>query len=133
MKVKIIFEKSKVEVEGELFDNETARRIYGALPFTSKAERWGKEIYFSIPVSCPPENQKEVVEEGDMGYWPPGSAWCIFFGPTPISRGGEIRPASAVNIFGRTNASPEELDKVKEGEPLRVEKLEAPSCCSSKE
>jgi hypothetical protein len=59
-----------------------------------------------------------------MGYWVPGSAWCIFFGPTPISKKGEIRPASAVNIFGKIKASPKELDKVKEGEGILIEKIE---------
>ncbi|MBC7327819.1 hypothetical protein H5T87_06855 [bacterium] len=124
MKVKIKFEKSNLTVEGELLDNETAKKIYSALPIRSNANRWGKEIYFTIPVKCPPENQKEVVEIGDMGYWPPGSAWCIFFGPTPISGPGEIRPASPVNIFGKVKASPEDLDKVKEGEEILIIRLE---------
>lgn len=124
MKVRIKFERTGLEVEGELIDNETGRAIYNSLPIHSKARRWGKEIYFSIPVKCEPENQREVVEVGDMGYWPPGSAWCIFFGPTPISEKGEIRPASPVNIFGKVKASPEELDKVKEGEGIIVEKVE---------
>jgi len=124
MKVRIKFERTGLEVEGELIDNETGRAIYNSLPIRSKARRWGKEIYFSIPVKCEPENQREVVEVGDMGYWPPGSAWCIFFGPTPISEKGEIRPASSVNIFGKVMASPEELDKVKEGEGIIVEKVE---------
>ncbi len=124
MKVKIKFEQTGLETEGELIDNKTAKTIYEALPIRSRARRWGKEIYFSIPVKCEPENQRELVEMGDMGYWPPGSAWCIFFGPTPISGKGEIRPASPVNIFGKVKASPEELDKVKEGEDIIVEKAE---------
>ncbi|MGC9004140.1 MAG: cyclophilin-like fold protein [bacterium] len=124
MKVKIIFKTTGLEAVGELFDNETARAIYNSLPISSKARRWGMEIYFPIPVKCQPENQKEIVEVGDMGYWPPGSAWCIFFGPTPISGAGEIRPASAVNIFGKINASPEDLDKVEEGEEILIEKME---------
>jgi hypothetical protein len=124
MKVKIKFEKTGLEAEGELLENETAKAIYNSLPIRSRARRWGMEIYFSIPVKCPPENEKEVVEVGDMGYWVPGSAWCIFFGPTPISKEGEIRPASAVNIFGKIKASPEELDKVKEGEGILIEKIE---------
>lgn len=124
MKVKIKFELTGLEVEGELLENETGKAIYNALPLNSRARRWGKEIYFSIPVRCEPENQKEVVEMGDMGYWPPGSAWCIFFGPTPISEKGEIRPASPVNIFGKVKASPEELDKVRDGEVISVEKAE---------
>lgn len=124
MKVRIKFEQTGLEFEAELLENETAKAIYNALPISSKARRWGKEIYFFIPVKCQPEDQREVVEMGDMGYWPPGSAWCIFFGPTPISKSGEIRPASPVNIFGKIEATPEELDKVKEGESILVEKAE---------
>lgn len=124
LKVKIKFEQTGLEVEGELLDNETGKAIYEALPIRSKARRWGMEIYFPIPVKCEPENQKEIVQVGDMGYWPPGSAWCIFFGPTPISERGEIRPASPVNIFGKVNASPEELDKVKEGEGILIERAD---------
>lgn len=124
MKLKIRLEQRGWEFEGELLENETAKRIYNALPIRSKAHRWGKEIYFPIPVECQPENQKELVEVGDIGYWPPGSALCIFFGPTPISGKGEIIPASPVNIIGKVNTSPEELDKVKEGEEISVEKVE---------
>ena len=87
--------------EAELNDSMTGKAIYGALPIRAKAQRWGGEIYFSIPVSCElEENSREVLEEGELGYWPPGQAFCIFFGPTPASGGDEIRAASAVNIVG---------------------------------
>jgi hypothetical protein len=65
------------------------------------ANRWGEEIYFSIPVSLEEEDAREVVSAGDLGYWPPGTAFCLFWGPTPMSRGQEIRPASPVNVFGK--------------------------------
>ena len=90
---------------------------------SSTAQRWGDEIYFSIPVTLEAENQRDVVEAGDLGYWPPGSAFCIFFGHTPASRGDEIRPASPVNVFGKLTGSPEVFKKVKEGSPMKVERL----------
>ena len=68
------------------------------------------------------ENGQEVVNLGDLGYWPEGNAFCIFFGPTPVSKGNEIRPASAVNIFGRVTADPKVFQKVKRGEPVTIER-----------
>ena len=79
----------------------TSQAILDALPIESKIQTWGDEIYFSIPVDVPEENANEVVELGDLGFWPPGAAFCIFFGKTPASRGNEIRPASKVNVFGK--------------------------------
>ncbi len=83
-----------------LDDSTTARAIWEALPIEAKAETWGDEIYFAIPVTLKEDAARPVVEAGDLGYWPPGRAFCIFFGPTPVSRGDEIRPASPVNVFG---------------------------------
>lgn len=124
MKVKIIFEKSGIEIEGELFETEVAKALYNALPIRSRVERWGKEIYFSTPVQCELENPKETVELGDMGYWPPESSWCIFFGPTPISKKGEIRPDSPVDVFGKVKGDLRRLNKVKEGDEVIVEAIE---------
>ena len=90
-----------VEAYAELNDSETAQAVWEALPFESHGSTWGDEIYFSIPVKAEAENPQAVVEAGDIAYWPPGSAFCIFWGPTPASHGDEIRPASPVNIFGR--------------------------------
>jgi len=100
----------------------TANAIWEALPLEAKANTWGDEIYFSIPVDAEEENPKEVVDMGDIGYWPPGNAFCIFFGPTPASRGNEIRPASAVNVFGRIIEDPKVFTKVEAGEIVRVER-----------
>jgi hypothetical protein len=111
------------DVEAELTEeNSTALAIWEALPIEGRANTWGDEIYFSIPLSLEPENPKEVVEEGDLGYWPPGNAFCIFFGPTPVSRGDEIRPSSPVNVFGKIIGNPKIFKKVKGGEPVRIEK-----------
>jgi len=116
----------EVEAVVELNDTETARALYESAPFESVAETWGDEVYFSTPVSKGLEegHAKEVVELGEVGYWPPGRAMCLFFGPTPVSGPGEIRPASAVTIVGRLVTDPEELRKVKDGDPIKVEREE---------
>ena len=100
----------------------TAQAIWDALPLEAKASTWGDEIYFSIPVDVDPENPREVVEMGDLGYWPPGSAFCIFFGPTPASKGDEIRAASPVNVFGRIEGDPRVFTSVSNGDLVRLEK-----------
>ncbi|HET7874601.1 MAG TPA: cyclophilin-like fold protein [Methylomirabilota bacterium] len=111
-----------VTAEAVLDDSVTARTIWDALPLSVPGETWGDEIYFSIPVKAKPESPRETVEMGDLGYWPPGSAFCIFFGPTPASRGSEIRPASPVNVFGRIVGDPKIFTKVRAGTPVRVER-----------
>jgi hypothetical protein len=112
------------EVYAELSDESprTARAVWDALPIEARASTWGDEIYFSIPVEAEAENPKEVVEMGDLGYWPPGSAFCIFFGPTPASRGDEIRPASPVNVLGRVEGDPRVFKKVRGGERVVIER-----------
>jgi hypothetical protein len=91
-----------LSVEAELNDTPTAQKIAEALPISAVFNTWGDEIYFPIPVTAElDDNAREVVAVGDLGYWPPGKAFCIFFGETPMSRPGEIRPASAVNIVGQ--------------------------------
>ncbi len=110
--------------EAELNDSVTGKAIYGALPIRAKAQRWGGEIYFSIGVSCELEqDSREVLEEGELGYWPPGTAFCIFFGPTPASGGDEIRAASAVNIVGKMKADLSGLWDVPDGTEVRIEKV----------
>ena len=92
----------QLTMEAQLHDTPTAQKIARALPIHASFNTWGDEIYFAIPVTSElDKNASEVVELGDLGYWPPGKAFCIFFGQTPMSRPGEIRPASAVNIVGK--------------------------------
>jgi len=119
-----IITPSTGEVDAELSDENprTAQAIFDALPIEGRANTWGDEIYFSIPVEVEAETPRDVVELGELGYWPPGSAFCIFFGPTPASRGNEIRPASPVNVFGRVSGDPKIFKKVKSGETVRIEK-----------
>lgn len=105
-----------------LLDNPTADAIWDALPIEAIGHTWGDEIYFSIPVQIAPEDTQPVVEKGDLGYWPPGSAFCIFFGPTPASRGNEIRPASPVSVFGRICGDAKVFRSVPSGSRVRIER-----------
>jgi len=111
-----------VEMLAEMNESKTADAIWNALPIKERGNTWGDEIYFSIPVSAGEENGREVVELGDIAYWPPGSAFCIFFGPTPASTGDEIRPASAVNVVGRVKGDPKAFKAVRSGEQVTLDK-----------
>lgn len=112
-----------VTATATLHDNRTAEALWEALPLAARANRWGDEIYFSTSVALSEEDGRDVVEAGDLGYWPPGKAFCIFWGPTPASRGAEIRPASPVNVFGRLDGDPKVFDGVTGGERVLVEKV----------
>ena len=124
MRIRIVTDATG-PVEATLTDEnpDTAKKIWEALPIEARANTWGDEIYFSIPVDADPENPREVVELGDLAYWPPGNAFCIFFGRTPASRGDEIRPASAVNVFGKVEGDPKVFKKVRSGERVRIERV----------
>jgi len=113
----------QVSVTAVLHQTPTADSIWRVLPIEGRANTWGDEIYFSIPVKAELEkNAKDVVESGDLGYWPPGTAFCIFFGPTPASRGNEIRPASAVNIVGKVQGDPKVFKQVSSGAKVMIER-----------
>ena len=110
-----------VTLDAELNDSKSAAAIAAALPIEAKAQTWGDEIYFDIGLALAQESPREVVELGDLGYWPPGQAFCIFFGPTPMSRGDEIRPASAVNVVGRVVGDARAFKPVRAGSRVRIE------------
>ena len=120
-KIEIITEN--VKVEAELNDGPTAKSIIGTLPIEALAQRWGGEIYFGIDVSCElEEGSRDVMEAGELAYWPPGQAFCIFFGPTPASSCDEIRAASAVNIVGKVTGDLSGLQDVADGAEIVIEK-----------
>ncbi len=110
-----------VVIEAELNDTNTAGAIWDALPINASGSTWGDEIYFRIPVEAELEDPQEVVELGDLGYWPPGSAFCLFFGPTPASQGDEIRPASEVTVIGKIKGDCTVLKNVPSGSPVLIE------------
>ena len=120
-KIRII--AGTIAAEATLLTTPTADAIWNALPLESTCNLWGDEIYFTIPLTLGLERDaRDTVEKGDLGFWPQGPAFCIFFGPTPISRGNTIRPASAVNIFGKISGDPQVFKQVPPHAPIRVEK-----------
>ena len=112
-----------VVMEAELNQSQTAQQIWAVLPIEARGNIWGDEIYFSIPVEAETDNAQEVVELGELAYWPPGTAFCIFFGPTPMSRGAEIRPASPVNVFGKLIGDPKVFKQVSDGTVVKIEPI----------
>jgi len=109
-------------VEAELYDTPTARLVRDNLPLKGTVNTWGDEIYFETDITASLEDAaQEVVEMGAIGYWPPGKAICIFFGPTPLSRAGEIRPYSPVNVIGKLLDDPQVFRGVPAGEMIEME------------
>lgn len=117
MKVRIIFD-DKYVIEAQLFDTPCAKAIYEILPIDSIVNRWGDEFYFTVPLYYPLDETATVdVNVGDIGYWPPGRALAIFFGPTPMSSDEKPVPYSEVNLVGKILCSPKIL---KELSPFKV-------------
>jgi len=120
-----------VTATAELNDSRTADAIWRALPIEARASTWGDEIYFSIPVSVEEDQPKSVVDLGDVAYWPPGKAFCIFFGPTPASHGDEIRPASPVNVVGKVEGDPRVFRRVSSGARIVLDRVEEPGASAT--
>ncbi|OGO12036.1 MAG: hypothetical protein A2Z66_06525 [Chloroflexi bacterium RBG_13_66_10] len=119
----ILITAGNVSLKAELNDSPTAERIWQELPIQAKVNTWGDEIYFGIPVKAEQEPSAQAdVEVGELGYWPPGSAFCIFFGPTPASSGSRPRAASPVNRLGRVLGDATEFRKATDGEKVRIER-----------
>lgn len=108
-----------VEVVGEV-EEEVGRKLAQAAPFKSEVNRWGDEVYFELPIELGLKGVKVVMEVGEIAYWPEGNALCIFFGPTPVSRGGEPRAYSPVRPLGKVVEGLEGLKDVGEGEEVSV-------------
>ena len=120
---KIKIKIGEIEIEGEIFETSLGKKIMEKLPFTSKASLWGKEVYFEIPVKEDIEKGQKEVEKGDIAYWPDGHCLCLFFGPTPISSGDKILPASEVEVVGKIKNGIEKLENVRSGEEIEVSGL----------
>ncbi len=122
---KIQISAGEISAIAILNDGPTADAIWNALPIEGRVNTWGDEIYFEIPVQLgEEEGASEVVQLGDLGYWPTGHAFCIFFGLTPVSRGDEIRAASAVNIFGHIEGEATVFKGMSSGASIKVESCE---------
>jgi hypothetical protein len=118
---KIIIEVENMSLKAELLDTPTGRKIADALPLEGFANVWGDEIYFDIPLIIEQEpDARQDVGVGDLAYWPAGPAFCIFFGPTPVSTGAQPRAYSPVNVFGRVLDNPQLLKSVSQGADINV-------------
>jgi hypothetical protein len=121
-KIKIIIKD--IILDAELFDTRCAKAIAAALPVEARPNEWGDEFYFEIPATMPlDETASTTVKSGDIGFWPPGNALAIFFGPTPMSSGSDPVPASAVNRVGRIAGDASVLKKAKGSLTIRIEKV----------
>lgn len=122
----ILIRAGDVAIRARLLDTETADRIWRALPIYATVQTWGQEVYFGVPLSAAREaDARDVVEAGEIAFWPDGDAIAIGFGPTPISRRGEIRLASPCNVWARALDDVGLLRSVHAGE--RVAVIEADS------
>jgi hypothetical protein len=123
--MRIQIQTDEIRMEAELSENDTAQKIYESLPIEGQVNRWGEEIYFSIPVDLSEASDaRQEMEVGELGYWPPGTAFCIFFGPTPASQDQTPRAASNVNPFGMIDGDATEFTSVRNGETITLTALE---------
>ena len=116
----VLFQLGPLQVEAKFNQSSAAEIIHAALPLDSTVNCWGDEIYFEIPVKCPPEDETLDLKVGDIGYWPEGACLCLFFGKTPVSVDDRPRPASEVNLVGTFSTPPDALRKVTSGTRVQV-------------
>ncbi len=121
MEIKITFNENLV-MDAELNDTATAKVVYEALPIKGNGKTWGEEIYFSTSIEVAEENPREILEPGEIAYWPPLQAICFFYGPTPASQGEEIRAAGPVNIIGKIKGELSSLKELQGSIAVYVEK-----------
>ena len=123
----ILIAAGSIEMQAELNNGPTAQQIWEALPITGRANIWGDEIYFEIPVVTGQEpDARALVEVGELGYWPVGHAFCIFFGPTPVSTDQRPRAYSPVNILGEVSGDASAFRAVRDGATVRLSRVDEP-------
>ncbi len=115
----------ELTLQAELNESPTAHEIWNKLPLEGRANAWGDEIYFEVPVAMDQESDARAeVEVGELGYWPVGRAFCIFFGPTPVSTDERPRAYSPVNVIGRVQGDAKLFKLVRDGDLVRIDRLE---------
>jgi uncharacterized protein len=115
----------EVIIYAELLDTACAQAIAKRLPMETRPNMWGDEFYFATQVNMPlDETATTRIAVGDIGFWPPGNALAIFFGPTPMSSGPDPVPASEVNVVGRIVGDARVLKKAKGASLVKIEKAE---------
>jgi len=120
----LVVKSGNIVLDIKLYPTATAEKIWEMAPFSSHANRWGDEVYFSVPLSLSlEEDARDVLEKGEVGYWPPGKAIAILFGPTPASLKDECRTASPVNVFGKIEEKLDLLKEIKDGDNIEVERI----------
>lgn len=124
---KVVIKVGTLTITAELLDTPTAHTLLATLPCTANIRTWGDEIYFPLALDTGPEaDAREVIEAGELAYWPEGGCIAIGFGPTPASRGEEIRLVAPVNIWGLAAGSEvEKLATVSAGAPVSMEVIAA--------
>ncbi len=123
MSRKINLKVGDISFTADLNDSNTAQAIWEALPIKAQGNLWGKEIYFGIGLDIAPENPRADMEPGELAYWPPGKAFCIFWGPTPASTGERPRAASPCNPVGKIIGDLSALDRVRSSDVI-IERIE---------
>ena len=121
---KIQLQINEYSINAVLYDTQAGQAIWDTLPIQARGNLWGDEIYFPIPAKLKIENGCEVVQEGDLAFWPPGSAFCIFYGLTPMSEPGEIRPASEVEVIGKITNDFKVLKHIKNSPSIIITRIE---------
>jgi hypothetical protein len=121
IEIRIETETADIKLIASLYETETAEKIAEILPVEGNVVVWGEEVYFPLDLDLDEEpDAKDAVDIGELGYWPPGKAFCIFFGPTPASKDTEPRAYSNVNVFGKINCGTDILRSVKQGALIEV-------------
>ena len=121
MEKKILISADGITAEGILHESPCSNAIWDSLPLDGSVNLWGKEIYFGIPLALEEDSTaQDVVELGAIAYWPPGRAFCLFFGQTPVSHEDECRAASPVNLMGYITTDLSELNKISSGATITV-------------
>jgi len=123
-KREILIQSGTITIKGFLYDTPTANLVWNALPITSKAHRWGDEVYFNTGIVTKLEpDATDVVEPGTICFWVEGNSVAIPFGRTPVSVGDECRLITNVNIIGRLTDDPKILSQIHEGDEIELKIL----------